>query len=103
MTSTFVAHGNVLGELWAEGPAGMPFRSFSAASLKEIKALAKQKLEDGSLHEGDFQYLIGAYVRVTETQSVILNGREFTADILHEFFIGNLSKRNKEFLRNLDF
>ena len=96
---TFESEGIVLGNYWGGGSGAYKARNYSASTLEELLKLNIEALRDGSLDSGmGYESLKGAILTITETETRVIDGRDFThtEDTIH--FIGDLDEKEQDFL-----
>lgn len=97
----YLAKGHVLGTLWGGGKGAYPTEVLQGKTLKEIVKSVKQGLKDGSLDSGmGFESLQGAIMKITKVTEIILEGKTFTNKESEIVFVGDLDKKEKDFLEN---
>jgi hypothetical protein len=69
---------------------------------KKLLEIAQEKLADGSLDSRmEYQNLIGAFLKITKIEKVIIDGKEFVCMTDRHCFIGQLSRQRKAFLMDV--
>ncbi len=101
---TFTANGFVYGKFWGGGYGAYESRVLKAKTKKELLKLAEQGLKDGSLDSGmGFDGLKGAVLNIIETETLIINRKEFNSNESSSEFIGDLTEKEKDFLNEIFF
>jgi hypothetical protein len=95
----YESKGFILGNCWGGGRASYPAEQISAKSLKELMEKAKIMLKDGSLDSGmGFESLDCALLNITEIETKVIDGKEFTREEFFDEVIGNYSEEDIDFL-----
>lgn len=100
-TKSYQSTGLVYGCLWGGGEGGYPARQLEGNSLQEIIDQANAGL-DGSLDSGmGFERLLGAFLLVTETSTIEVDGKSYShKETLEPVFIGELTDMQKQQLED---
>ena len=98
---SFTAKGYVLGNYWGGGSGAYPTIKFQASTAKKIQSDIEKAFKDGSIDSGmGYESLKGAILEVTQTTTIVRNGKEFTIDETQQFQVGKLFNDEVEFLEN---
>lgn len=96
---TYTATGFVLGKCWGGGFGAYPSCAIKGKTLKGLLKYAEKLLKTGGLDSGmGFEYLKGAGLCVAETETIILKGKTFSSVDYENYFIGELTEQDKDFL-----
>lgn len=97
-TIRITAQGFVFGNCWGGGRCGYRSKVITGSSMKEVKAIAKEKLASGALDGGmGYESLYGAALVATVETVKIIDDKEFI-HTEHVFFtVGRLSHKEKEY------
>lgn len=104
MKATYSAKGYVYGNLWGSGTGAYPARKLEAPTKKKLVEQARAALENGSLDSGmGFESLIGAILEIKKTIAVEVKGKWYTRYEYSTVFLGNLTRKQKAFLKECLF
>lgn len=100
--SFITVSGFVYGNYWGGGEGAYAATIMESKTYEEAIEKANKALADGSLDSGmGFESLIGAALRVTTTTFIIFNKKRYSHNDTKLVFIGNLTPKQKHFLRNI--
>ena len=95
----YTATGIVYGKNWGGGFGAYPARKIEAKTKAGLLSEAKKLLKSGGLDSGmGFESLKGAVLDITETENILINGKEFNRMETETEFIGDLSETEQDFL-----
>ncbi len=95
----YTSIGLVYGNYWGGGEGGYAARRLSADTKEELLELAKKGVEDGSLDSGmGYKRVLGALLGITETETIVIDGKEFHHDTSISEFVGELTEKQQDFL-----
>ena len=105
ISTTYIATGAVLGNLWGGGKGMYPsekiLNTTEKQTEKNIIKLAETKLENGTLDSGmGFEGLIGALIEIETIQTIEWNEKQYKSYEYEFFFIGKLTKNEEKELVN---
>jgi len=98
---TYSSSGIVYGKLWGGGKGTYPAQNLGPHNSKEeLLEEAKKLLYDNLLDDGmGFEQLLGATLRITTLETVIINGKEYYRETSEIEVIGDTPHElTKEFL-----
>lgn len=99
---SYYTKGVVLGELWQGGEGSYRAERQRGKTRKQVLERAQYNLENNLLTgHGDFQYLIGAYLKIIEVEEIRRNGKPFYAETEEKIYIGKLTKKQQDFLEEM--
>ena len=89
----------IYGNYWGGVKGVYPARSYEGEDLEAIRKLIRSDLKDGSLDGGmGYESLIGAYMTIEMTSTLIYQGREYSNSDWESEFYGELSEEEEDFL-----
>lgn len=99
MSKTYLSTGVVYGKNWGGGYGAYPARKIENNSRAGLLSEVKKLLKSGGLDSGmGFESLKGAVLDITETENILINGKEFNRMETETEFIGDLSETEQDFL-----
>ena len=100
----YIAKGLVLGKVWGGGFGSYTSREVIGKTKAELLAKAKVDLKSGALDSGmGFEFLKGAVLDIEEIETIKYKGKEFKRSEYITEFIGDLSRKEKDFLLECNY
>ena len=101
MSKRITVTGIVFGNCWGGGQGGFKAKKITGGTLKEVRAEAKRKLEDGSLDGSldsgmGFESLNGAVLEAKVETIKMIDGEEYVNTKYQIFSIGKTTEFQRE-------
>lgn len=105
MKKIFISNGIVLGNYWGGGSGSYAATTFhSNISKEDLIKQNSRALKNGNLDSGmGFESLIGALISIKTKTIIIYEDKEFFNEEYEDIFIGNLIKKQRDFLEGIRY
>jgi len=95
----YTSTGLVFGNFWGGGKGGFKAEPLRANTKEELLIQAQKGIEDGSLDSGmGYESLIGAVLNITETETIVKDGKDYRHEESEIEFVGKLNEEEQEML-----
>lgn len=99
----YTARGTMIAYLWSGPKGAYPTKNYTAATRQELEKLLQDTFDNGTMKTGDFQGLKGAVFSVERTDTITVDGKEFSrTEYEDSFTVGEVTPEEMDWLFEIE-